>query len=420
VDFDLSPRADALRTELLEFMERHVHPAESVYQQQIEASEDPHFHPQVMEELKLEARRRRLWNLFLPHETEWGGGLSNLDYAPLAEITGRSPIAPEALNCSAPDTGNMEILTMFGSEEQKQRWLRPLLEGEIRSCFAMTEPQVASSDATNVECRIDTDGEDYVINGHKSWISGAASHRCKISIVMGKTDFDAPTHRQQSMVLVPMDTPGVRVVRDLLVFGYNDPEGHCELRYEDVRVPRSNLLGEEGGGFAIAQARLGPGRIHHCMRAIGAAERAFELMCRRAHTRTPFRRSLADQGVVREWVADSRIEIDQARLLTLNAAWLMDRSGNQAARNLISAIKIAVPNMSTRVIDRAIQLHGGAGVGQDFPLARMYAWQRTLRIADGPDEVHRRTLGRLELAKFAQADELRQPPAPPREVASGG
>jgi acyl-CoA dehydrogenase len=295
----------------------------------------------------------------------------------------------------------MEILTMFGTREQQERWLRPLLEGEIRSCFAMTEPAVASSDATNVECRIDTDGDDYVINGRKWWISGAGSKRCKIAIVMGKTDVAAPKHQQQSMVLVPLDTAGVTIVRDLRVFGYNDPEGHVELHFEDVRVPRSNLLGEEGGGFAISQARLGPGRIHHCMRAIGAAERAFDLMCARAHARFTFGRPLAEQGVIREWVADSRIEIDQARLLTLHAAWLMDTYDNKVARNAIAAIKVAVPNMSTRVIDRAIQLHGGGGVSQDFPLAEMYAAQRTLRLADGPDEVHRRTLGRLELARFA-------------------
>ena len=401
MDFELSPKAEALREQLLGFMEEQVYPAEAVYEQQLEQSGDLHFHPPVMEELKLAAQRRGLWNLFLPHETEWGGGLSNLDYAPLAEITGRSMIAPEALNCAAPDTGNMEILTMFGTEEQKERWLRPLLAGEIRSCFAMTEPAVASSDATNVQCRIQPDGDDYVINGRKWFISGAARERCRISIVMGKTDPDAPPHRQQSMVLVPLDTPGVKVVRDLLVFGYNDAEGHCEVLYEDARVPRANLLGEEGGGFAIAQARLGPGRIHHCMRSIGAAERALELMCRRAHERTPFGRPLAEQGVIREWVADSRIEIDQARLLTLHAAWLMDRYDNKVARAQISAIKIAVPNMATRVIDRAIQVHGGGGMSQDFPLARMYVWQRALRLADGPDEVHRRTLGRLELARFS-------------------
>jgi acyl-CoA dehydrogenase len=403
VDFELSPTAQSLREQLLEFMTDRVYPAESVYERQLEQSGEPHFHPPVMEELKAEAQRRGLWNLFLPHETEWGGGLSNLDYAPLAEITGRSMIAPEAINCAAPDTGNMEVLTMFGTEGQKERWLRPLLDGEIRSCFAMTEPAVASSDATNIECRIDADGDEYVINGRKWWISGAANPRCRISIVMGKTDADAPAHRQQSMVLVPMDTPGVRVVRDLLVFGYNDREGHCEVVFEDVRIPRANLLGEEGGGFAIAQARLGPGRIHHCMRSIGAAERAFELMCARAHERTTFGRKLADQGVIREWVADSRIEIDQARLLTLHAAWLMDRYDNKVARAQISAIKIAAPNMATRVIDRAIQVHGGGGMSQDFPLARMYAWQRALRLADGPDEVHRRTLGRLELSRLAPA-----------------
>ena len=401
MDFALSPRCEELRAELLDFMDKSVYPAEPVYSQQIEDSDDPHIHPPVIEELKDEARSRGLWNLFLPHETEWGGGLSNLDYAPLAEIMGRSPIASEACNCSAPDTGNMEILTMFGSDEQKQQWLRPLLEGEIRSCFSMTEPDVASSDATNIECRIDTDGDDYVINGRKWWSSGAARERCRIAILMGKTDVDAPPYAQQSMVLVPLDTTGVTIVRDLLVFGYNDVESHCEVVFDDVRVPRSNLLGEEGGGFAIAQARLGPGRIHHCMRSVGAAERAFNLMCRRAHERDPFGRPLAEQGVIREWVADSRMEIDQARLLTLHAAWLMDRYDNKVARTDISAIKVVVPNMALRVIDRAIQVHGGAGVCQDFPLAEMYAHQRTLRLADGPDEVHRRTLGRLELAKFA-------------------
>jgi acyl-CoA dehydrogenase len=401
MDFELSSQATDLRERLVDFMDGHVYPAEPVYEEQLRESGNPHFHPPVMEELKEEARRRGLWNLFLPHETEWGGGLSNLDYAPLAEVTGRSAIAPEAVNCSAPDTGNMEILTMFGTDEQKQRWLRPLLDGEIRSCFAMTEPDVASSDATNVQCRIETDGDDYVINGRKWWISGAGSDRCKVSIVMGKTNLDAAPHQQQSMVLVPLDTPGVEVVRDLLVFGYNDPEGHCEVRFEDVRVPRANLLGQEGSGFAIAQARLGPGRIHHCMRSVGAAERAFELMCRRAHERAPFGRPLADQGVIREWVADSRIEIEQTRLLTLNAAWTMDRYDNKVARHLISAIKIAAPNMALRVIDRAIQVHGGGGMSQDFPLARMYSWQRALRFADGPDEVHRRALGRMELARFA-------------------
>jgi len=401
VDFAPSPTSEALREQLLEFQDEFVYPAEPVYRQQLEESGDPHFHPPVMEELKAEARTRGLWNLFLPHETEWGGGLSNLEYAPLAEVMGRSRIASEACNCSAPDTGNMEILTMFGTEEQKRQWLHPLLEGEIRSCFAMTEPDVASSDATNIECRIERDGDDYVINGRKWWTSGAARERCKIAILMGKTDPEAPPYTQQSMVLVPLDTPGVRIVRDLMVFGFNDAESHCEVVFADVRVPRTNLLGEEGGGFAISQARLGPGRIHHCMRSIGVAERAFELMCRRAHERTPFGRPLAEQGVIREWVADARMQIDQARLLTLRAAWLMDRYDNKVARSDISAIKVVVPNMTLRVLDRAIQVHGGAGVCQDFPLAEMYAMQRTLRLADGPDEVHRRTLGRLELAKFA-------------------
>jgi acyl-CoA dehydrogenase len=401
MDFEISPTAQALQQQLLSFMDEHIYPAEAIYERQIREAGDVHFHPPVMEELKQEARRRGLWNLFLPHPTEWTEGLSNLDYAPLAEITGRSSIAPEALNCAAPDTGNMEVLTMFGTPEQQARWLRPLLEGDIRSCFMMTEPAVASSDATKVECRIDRDGDDYVINGRKWWTSGAARERCRVGILMGKTDVEAPRHRQQSMVLVPMDAPGVTVVRDLLVFGFNDPEGHCEVLLEDVRVPVSNLLGEEGGGFAIAQARLGPGRIHHCMRSIGAAERALEAMCRRAHERDPFGRPLAEQGVVREWIADSRMDIDQARLLTLRAAWLMDRYDNKVARSEIAAIKVVAPNMALRVIDRAIQAHGGGGVSQDFPLAHMYAWQRSLRIADGPDEVHRRTVATLELGKYA-------------------
>ena len=305
MDFALSPTAADLRDRLLAFMDEHVYPAEPVYQRQIQDSGDPHFHPPVMEELKAEARRRGLWNLFLPHKTRWTDGLSNLDYAPLAEIMGRSPIASEACNCSAPDTGNMEILTMFGTPEQQERWLHPLLEGEIRSAFAMTEPAVASSDATNIESSIVADGDDYVINGHKWWISGTADARCQILIFMGKTDPSAPPHRQQSMVLVPTDTPGITNRRALPVFGYQHQEGHCELLFEDVRVPRSNLLGEEGGGFAIAQARLGPGRIHHCMRTIGAAERALELLCRRVQNRTTFGKRLADQGVIQEWVADA-------------------------------------------------------------------------------------------------------------------
>jgi len=403
VDFAYSPRALELQSQLLEFMDRHVYPAEPVYQAQMAASGDPHFHPPVVEELKAEARRQGLWNLFLPHRTEWTEGLSNLDYAPLAEITGRSiELAPEALNCSAPDTGNMELLTLFGTPEQKERWLHPLLEGEIRSAFAMTEPAVASSDATNIACRIERRGDEYVINGRKWWTSGASSRRCRLLIVMGKTDPDAPRHLQQSMVLVPVDTPGVTIVRSLPVFGYQDREGHAEVAFEDVRVPATNLLGQEGAGFAIAQARLGPGRIHHCMRCVGIAERALELMCRRVTSRVAFGRPLAEQGVIQEWIADSRIEIEQARLLTLKTAWLMDTVGNKGAAIEVSAIKVIAPNMALRVVDRAIQAHGGAGVSDDFPLAAMWAGLRTLRFADGPDEVHRRQVGRRELRRYQE------------------
>ena len=405
MDFALSPTASELQAQLLDFMDTHVYPNERVYHEQIAASGHPHHHPPIMEELKAEARRRGLWNLFLPHETKWTKGLSNLDYAPLAEITGRSGgIAPQALNCSAPDTGNMEVLTMFGTDEQKEQWLLPLLEGEIRSAFAMTEPAVASSDATNIECRIERDGDEYVINGRKWWISGAADERCKIFILMGKTDPSAPRHLQQSMILVPRDAPGVDIVRALPVFGYQDQEGHCEIAFTDVRVPASNLIGQEGQGFGIAQARLGPVRIHHCMRCIGAAERALELMCRRVTERVAFGRPLAEQGVIREWIADSRMEIEQARLLTFKAAWLMDTVGNRGAAAEISAIKVAVPNMALRVIDRAIQAHGGAGVSNDFPLAAMYAAIRTLRLADGPDEVHRRQLAKRELARYTPTE----------------
>jgi acyl-CoA dehydrogenase len=400
MDFALSPTADKLRLQLEAFMDESVYPNEALYHRQIAESGDPHLHAPVLEELKVEARKRGLWNLFLPHATEWTDGLSNLDYAPLAEVTGRSHLAPEALNCAAPDTGNMEILTMFGTEMQKERWLRPLLEGEIRSCFAMTEPAVASSDATNISLRIERDGDDYVLNGRKWWISGAARERCRVAIVMGKTDPDAPTHRQQSMILVPMDAPGLTNVRALPVFGYQDNEGHCELLFEDVRVPAENLLGEEGGGFAIAQARLGPGRIHHCMRAIGAAERALEAMCRRVRERAPFGKPLAEQGVIQEWIADSRIEIEQVRLLVLKSAWLMDTVGNRGARIEVSAIKVAAPNVALRVIDRAIQAHGAMGVSEDVPLASMYAHMRTLRLADGPDEVHRMSVARRELRKY--------------------
>jgi len=402
VDFALSPTATELHDKLLEFMAAHVYPAESVYRDELRASGDPHLHPPVMEQLKAEARRRGLWNLFLPHKTQWTDGLSNLDYAPLAEVTGRSGLAPEALNCAAPDTGNMELLTMFGTSEQQERWLHPLLEGEIRSAFAMTEPAVASSDATNIACRIERDGNDYVINGRKWWISGSASSRCKVLIVMGKTSPGAPSHLQQSMVLVPVDTPGVRIERSLPVFGYQDVEGHCEISFTDVRVPASSLLGDEGGGFAMSQARLGPGRIHHCMRAIGAAERALELMCRRVQQRVAFGRRLAEQGVIQEWIADSRIEIEQVRLLTLKTAWLMDTVGAKGARTEISAIKVAAPNMALRVVDRAIQAHGGGGVGDDFPLASLYAHLRTLRLADGPDEVHRMQVAKRELRRYEE------------------
>lgn len=414
MDFELSPTATDYRARLLEFMDVHVYPNEEVAEAQIAESGDPHHHPEVIEELKAEARRRGLWNLFLPHATKWTEGLSNLDYAPLAEITGRSPLAPEALNCSAPDTGNMEILTMFGTPEQQEQWLYPLLEGEIRSCFAMTEPAVASSDATNIACSIERQGDEYVINGCKWWITGAADRRCKISIVMGKTDPDAPPHRQQSMVLVPLDTPGVNIMRALTVFGYLDQEGHCEIEFDDVHVPVDNLLGEEGGGFAIAQARLGPGRIHHCMRSLGIAERALELMCRRVSARHAFGRPLAEQGVIREWIANSRMEIDQARWYTLYSAWLMDTQGNRAARTEIAGIKVIAPQVALKVVDWAIQAFGAAGVGPDVPLARMYAGLRTLRLADGPDEVHRRTVAQRELRKYAPAADSAALGGPPR------
>jgi len=409
MDFELSPTAQDLQGRLQDFVHHWSRPAEQVYRDQMAASGDPHFHPPVIEELKAEARSRGLWNLFLPHATEWTAGLSNTDYAPLAEIMGTAPLTSEATNCSAPDTGNMEILTMFGTPEQKERWLQPLLAGEIRSCFAMTEPAVASSDATNISCSIRREGDEYVINGRKWWISGAASERCQVAILMGKTDPDAAPHRQQSMVLVPMDSPGLTNVRALPVFGYQDREGHCELLFEDVRVPVTNLLGEEGGGFAIAQARLGPGRIHHCMRCIGMAERALELMCHRVLGRVAFGKTLAEQGVIQQWIADSRVEIDQARLLTMKAAWLMDTVGNRGARTEISAIKVVAPNVALRVVDRAIQAHGGGGVSDDFPLATMYAGLRTLRLADGPDEVHRMQLARRELRKYEQGPAVEIP-----------
>lgn len=401
MDFEPSHRAAGLIEEMQSFMDSHVYPAEPVYEQQMDALGDPHGHPQIIEDLKSEARSRGLWNLFMPHHTEWTPEpVSNLDYAHVAEISGHSiHLAPEAMNCAAPDTGNMEVLALFGSPEQQDQWLQPLLAGEIRSAFAMTEPDVASSDATNIALSIRRDGNEYVLNGRKWWISGAASKRCKVFIVMGKTNPDAARHSQQSMILVPRDTPGLTIVRDLPVFGYQDREGHVELRFEDVRVPADNLIGEEGSGFAIAQARLGPGRIHHCMRCIGTAERALDLMCRRVTERVAFGRPLAEQGVIREWIADSRMEIEQARLLTLKAAWLMDTVGAKGAAIEISAIKVVAPAVALRVVDRAIQAHGGAGVSDDFPLARMYAGLRTMRFADGPDEVHRRQVARTELAR---------------------
>jgi acyl-CoA dehydrogenase len=387
---------------LEDFMDSHIYPAERLYAEQrrdLFAAGKPHTVPPVVEDLKVEARNRGLWNLFLPDVS----GLSNVDYAHLAEIMGRSAnLAPEATNCAAPDTGNMEVLHMFGTAEQKERWLRPLLDGEIRSAFAMTEPAVASSDATNISTEIARDGDDYVINGRKWWISGAADERCTFFILMGKTDPSAPTHRQQSQVLVPVDTPGVTILRNLPVFGYVDQHGHCEITFDNVRVPVSNLIGEEGGGFAIAQARLGPGRIHHCMRAIGVAERALELMCQRALSRVAFGKALAEQGVVRQQIAESRMAIDQARLLTLQTAWLIDTVGAKGARSEIAAIKVIAPRVCLEVIDRAIQVHGGGGVSDDFPLASMYAHARTLRLADGPDEVHVRSVARMELGKYAQ------------------
>jgi acyl-CoA dehydrogenase len=400
VDFDLSPKAKDYLGRLQSFMDEKVYPAEESYETyRREAGYGDHTVPPVVNELKAEARSRGLWNLFLPAES----GLSNLDYASIAEQSGWSiHLAPEAMNCAAPDTGNMEVLHMFGTPSQKQQWLQPLLDGEIRSAFGMTEPDVASSDATNISTRIVRDGDDYVINGRKWWTSGINDPRCKIMIVMGKTDLNESVHRQQSMILVPVDTPGVTVVRALPVFGYQDQHGHGEVLFEDVRVPADNLIGNEGDGFMIAQARLGPGRIHHCMRAIGIAERALKLMCERAASRVAFGKELARQGVVQQQIAESRIEIEQARLLTLKAAWLIDNVGARGARTEIAAIKVIAPRMALNVIDRAIQVHGGAGVSDDFPLAAMWAGMRTLRLADGPDEVHLRTVARQELGKYLQ------------------
>ncbi|WP_016882429.1 MULTISPECIES: acyl-CoA dehydrogenase family protein [unclassified Rhodococcus (in: high G+C Gram-positive bacteria)] len=397
--FDISDRAKKYQADLLEFMDSHVYPAEAVYEEQMRESGDPHFQPPILEELKAEARSRGLWNLFHPHP-DTGPGLTNLEYAPLAEIMGRSHIAPEACNCNAPDTGNMEVLELFGTEEHKEKYLKPLLDGTMASAFAMTEPAVASSDATNVELSMVRDGDEYVLNGRKWFASNALHRNCKVLIVMGKTDPSAAPHRQQSMMVVPIDAPGVTVMRGLPVFGYQDREGHAEIDFADVRVPAKDVLKGEGEGFAISQARLGPGRIHHCMRSIGMAERALELMCRRASSRVTFGKPVSENANIQDWIAEARIEIEMIRLLTFKAAHLMDTVGNKEARTEIAAIKVVGPNVALKIIDRAIQVHGGAGVTDDFPLAMAWAHQRTLRLADGPDEVHKRSIARQELRRY--------------------
>ncbi|HEX3646856.1 MAG TPA: acyl-CoA dehydrogenase family protein [Pseudonocardiaceae bacterium] len=400
--FQMSDRAKRYQADLLTFMDEHVYPAEPVDSRQMRESGDPHHQPRIIEDLKVEARERGLWNLFHPHP-DWGPGLTNLEYAPLAEIMGRSHLASEATNCNAPDTGNIELFTLFGTDEHKEKYLKPLLEGTMASGFAMTEPAVASSDATNIELRMVRDGDEYVLNGRKWFTTNAMHKNCRVLIVMGKTDPTAPTHRQQSMLVVPIDAPGITVLRSLTVFGYEDRVGHAEITFENVRVPVSDILVGEGEGFAISQARLGPGRIHHCMRSVGVAERALELLCRRARSRVTFGKPLAERENIQDWIAESRIEIDMLRLLTLHAAHLMDTVGNKAARTAIAEIKVATPNVVLKVIDRAIQVHGGAGVTDDFPLASMYAHMRTVRIVDGPDEVHKRAIARRELRQYDES-----------------
>ena len=402
MDFAYSEKVNQLLSRLSAFMDRYIYPNDKLYHEQLAASDDPHHHAEIIDDLKPKAREAGLWNLFLPNK-EYGAGLTNLEYAPLAEMMGRLGWSSEVFNCAAPDTGNMEILEQFGTPEQKQQWLQPLLDGEIRSAFAMTEPDVASSDATNIQTTIRREGNEYVINGRKWWISGAMRERCKIFIVMGKTDPENPDrHKQQSMVLVPKNTPGVTVKRNLPVFGYVDNESHCEVLFENVRVPMSNLLGEEAGGFAIAQARLGPGRIHHCMRSIGAAQFALELMSKRAASRVAFGKPLAEQGIIQEWIAQSRIEIEQARLLTLKAAWTIDTLGKKAAQDEIAMIKVVAAQMHTNVVNRAIQTFGGAGVSADFPLASMWAHGRVIHIVDGPDEVHIRSIARSTIKQLTR------------------
>lgn len=402
--FESTPRALELEKVLTGFLEGSIYPNEAVYEEQARQAGPIRQQPPIMEELKTTARVLGLWNFFLPHQEEGHDPLTNSEYARLAELTGRSLyLAPEAMNCAAPDTGNMELLSMFGTPAQKERWLKPLMNGEIRSAYVMTEPQVASSDASNIETSIVRDGDEWVINGRKWWISGVNRARCELLILLGITDPEGPRHARHSMVLIPKDSPGITVTRDLTVMGYNPFESHVEMTFEDVRVPVGNLLGDVGAGFAMSQARLGPGRIHHCMRLVGASERALELLIHRANSRTTFGTRLIDQGTIREWIADSRVEIDQARLYTLYAAHLMDTVGNQAAASQISGIKVVVPSMAAKVIDRAIQIHGGGGLSGDFPLARMWVETRIIRLADGPDEVHRRAVARTEIRRFAAA-----------------